>query len=151
MVDRFISAFLAPRAWLIAAALCLAGWVAVGYHQDQMNAALVLGQAGEVATDPQALTPIRQTLLGVALVMLVISGLLTLPFWSRKSGAHQKPKARQDLNTGKTDAFQPIRTQEELSVEEQAKAAPPKSRLSRVVSQIAETVFSVRTTSKNQP
>lgn len=151
MLERFISVLFASRTWFIAAAFCVAAWVAVGYHQDQMNAALALGQTDEVLSDPAALTPVRQTLLGVALFMLVVAGLLTLPIWRRRQAAAKRPKAAGETTSQRADAFQPIRTQEELTVDEHAKAAPPKSRLSRVVSQLAETVFAARTTSKNQP
>lgn len=149
MADRIIIALLSPRTWLLATALCLAGWAVVGYHQDQQSAALALGQAG--ASDPMALTPVRQTLLGVSLSMLVVAGVLSLPIWSRKNTANRPATFATPPASDKAGAFQPIRTQEELAVDEKAKAAPAKGRLSRVVTQFAESVFSARSTSKNQP
>ena len=136
----------------MAAALCFAAWMAIGYHQDQMNAAAALGQSRDGgASDLLYLTRVRQTLLAVVFFMIAISVVLCFPVWRQRKPMNKKEIPDPSQQPNGSPAFQPIRTQQELADDDQEQSGPRQNGFSRAVSHIVRSAFSRRETSKNQP
>ncbi|MCV6593193.1 MAG: hypothetical protein OIF48_09605 [Silicimonas sp.] len=97
-----------------------------------MKAALLLDQGGG---DPAVYDSLRKSLLGISFLMIALAALSSLDLWGKLAPNLQARAARAERAPDKTEAFQPIRTQEELSVEEVAPLVP-RHRVSRIVSRL---------------
>lgn len=130
---RFISDLLSPRSWLIVAAVFLLGWAAVGYHQSQLKAALLLDQG---RGDPASFDPLRRSLLGVTFLMIAMAALSSLELWGRLLPSLRNRSARPASEPKNTDMFQPIRSQEELATESGDPTTARRTSVPRVVSRL---------------
>lgn len=135
---------------MISALLCFAGFVLIGYHQDQMAAKEVLdelaGKNPNTATIALEYETHRQVLLLVSFTMILVAILLRY----RQLAFSQHPETKRfqsepQSETAHSNAFQPIRTQEEIIGEDTAAREDDKKgkRASRIVTQIARSTYQV--------
>ena len=135
---------------MISALLCFAGFVLIGYHQDQVTANRVLeelaGKEANAAATAVEYEAHRQILLVVAFTMILVA--IFLKYRQLSCGRNLESKHRQSApktETTHSDAFQPIRTQEEIIGEDPAahQDQTGRKRVSRVVTQIAQSTYQV--------
>lgn len=149
VLSKIKNLLFSPRFWVFSAILCFAGYLLLGYHQDQMTAKMALDvmagripNAAEIAMGYEAQ---RQGLLLVSFTMLLVAILFKYCQLSHSAQCSAtSPQDAAPADIAQSDAFQPIRTQEEIIGEDAAETHQTRGgRVSRVASQLAQSTFQV--------
>lgn len=150
VLEKTLKPLFSPRFWVISALLCFAGFVIVGYHQDQMKANEVLdemaGKDANAATIALEYETHRQVLLLVSFTMILVAIFLRFRQLARnRHPAFKHGQSVPQTETAYSNAFQPIRTQEEIIGEDSAahQTETGRKRASRIVTQIAQSTNQV--------
>ena len=147
MFKRTLFLLSSPRYWLIAAALCLGGWVVLGYHQDQVAAQLLLEQKAGIEASKSAAGPdlsgFRQLAFAMMVGLVLVAAFLQIRTLRGQRTSSSSRHMVVPPSTEVPTAFQPIKTQEELVGEDETEQEDIglERRPTRMVSQFAQSAI----------